>query len=449
MKKHSEHFVVVGLGVSGLSAVHYLYDSVRVSVTDENPAPTLAKELPAGVDTAFGEIDGKLLLTADTIVISPGVNPAISAIIEAKNKGIPIISDVQLFVEACHEKGIQIVAITGSNAKSTVTTLVGEMAQQASVLVGVGGNLGVPALRLLEQPIEYAVLELSSFQLEGITNLSAKVAAFLNLSSDHLDRHGDMAGYLAAKMRIFQNAQSAVLYADDEALYHACQDALPQTPMFAITAHPPKNGEFGLVKQDDKLYLAQDDTLLLSSDELFIKGTHNLTNALFALAIGTKMGLPMESMIKTLKGFKGLAHRCQYVAQVGGTAYFNDSKGTNVGATISAIEGLGAVYGKQSLVVILGGQGKGQCFSTLATHINAYGHTVLTIGEDAQKISDDLMVADLNVPLINVGTLETAVKTAHSLNAPVVLLSPACASFDQFTGFVQRGEYFVALIECI
>lgn len=447
-----KRYTVVGLGASGLSAVQYLHNLGQVvKVTDQNASPALKSHLPDSIATAFGQIDKDLLLSSDTIVISPGVNPLHPSIVLAKEKGIPIISDVQLFVDECHKRGIAIVAITGSNAKSTVTTLVGEMAKQAGVCVGVGGNIGTPALELLKEPIELAVLELSSFQLEGITNLNAKVAVLLNLSADHLDRHGDMTGYLNAKLRIFQGAERAVLYADDLNLYQACLSHLHTNTPVAITKNTPKAGQLGLVQQNGAVHLAKACTdgkviPLLSADELSIKGVHNLTNALFALAIGEQVGLPMDSMLDTLKQFTGLPHRCQFVAKVGDCDYFNDSKGTNVGATVSAIQGLGAVYGKCSLVIILGGQGKGQAFDELACPIARYGHTVLTIGEDAQKITDELVKAGLKTPIIACQTLEVAVNTAYQCNPCAVLLSPACASFDQFTGFVQRGERFVSLV---
>lgn len=448
-----KRYTVVGLGVSGLSAVTYLYSlGQSVAVTDENASPPLASQLPQSVSTAFGGINQDLLLSADVIVISPGINPLHSSIVLARQQGIPIISDVQLFIDECQKRQIDIVAITGSNAKSTVTTLVGDMAKQAGVCVGVGGNIGIPALELLKSPITLAVLELSSFQLESITSLNAKVATILNLSADHLDRHGDMAGYLTAKLRIFQQAKRAVLYADDKHLHQACLSVLAdKNAVITVTASPPSAGQFGLIHQDNMPTLAKaecDGTIisLLGSDELPIKGVHNLTNALFALAIGEQAGLPMASMIETLKQFLGLPHRCQFVAKVGVTDYFNDSKGTNMGATISAIQGLGAVYGAQSLVIILGGQAKGQAFGELAFDIARYGHTVLTIGEDAQKITNELTAAGLKIPIIACQTLETAVKKAYDCHAPAVLLSPACASFDQFTGFVQRGERFVSLV---
>ncbi|MDO4427196.1 MAG: UDP-N-acetylmuramoyl-L-alanine--D-glutamate ligase [Moraxella sp.] len=438
--------VVVGLGASGLSAVRHLYErGYELAVTDMNAAPKLAQKLPSDVATFFGGFDEAVLSSAAGIVISPGVDPMHPSVQAAKQAGVPIVSDVQLFVDECHDRGIEIIAITGSNAKSTVTTLVGQMAEDMGVAVGVGGNLGTPALELLKSPMTLAVLELSSFQLEGVTGLGAKVATLLNLSEDHLDRHGDMAGYLQAKLPVFQHAKHAVLLADDASLLKACEAELNKSAnatLTKVTANPPKQGEFGLLWQDGVPVLAWGDKPLLGSDRLAIKGVHNLVNALFALAVGRAAGFDEAVMLKTLADFKGLPHRCQFVKKVGQSDYFNDSKGTNVGASIAGIVGLGEVYGENSLVLILGGQGKGQDFTPLADYISRYVGTVLTIGADAEKITDDLNKAHAQADIIACQTLENAVIKAASLNLPAVLLSPACASFDQFSGYEARGERF-------
>lgn len=442
--------VVVGLGASGLSAVAYLHErGCEVAVTDMNATPKLADRLPGDVATFFGGFDEAVLSSAAGIVISPGVDPMHPSVQAAKQAGVPIVSDVQLFVDECHERDIEIIAITGSNAKSTVTTLVGQMAQDMGVAVGVGGNLGTPALELLKSPMTLAVLELSSFQLEGMTGLGAKVATLLNLSEDHLDRHGDMTGYLQAKLPIFQNAKHAVLLADDEPLLKACEDALHKTAQATrtkVTANPPKQGEFGLLWQDGVPVLSEGGVPLLSSERLAIKGVHNLVNALFALAVGRAAGFDEAVMLKTLEGFKGLPHRCQFVKKVGQSDYFNDSKGTNVGASIAGIIGLGEVYGDNSLALILGGQGKGQDFTPLAQYVSRYVSTVLTIGADAEKIISDLTNAHAQADIIRCQTLETAVTETQKLGLPAVLLSPACASFDQFSGYEARGERFCELV---
>lgn len=453
----NRHYAVVGLGASGLSAVNYLTQlGHKVSVTDGD-YPVLADKLPKTVACYFGGLDETLLTTVDAIVISPGVNPAHAPIVAAKHAGIEVVSDVQLFLEECHRQNIPIIAITGSNAKSTVTTLVGQMVLDAGIACGVGGNLGTPALDLLKDPIQMAVLELSSFQLEHITDLQACAATILNLSPDHLDRHGTMDAYLKAKLAILDKVQTPCLGVDDEALYQACLGELDEhqkAQQITISGMPSERMmyDFGVVKQAGRLYLYHQNKLLVAADELLIKGVHNLSNALFALALGSAAGLLMPAMIDSLKRFTGLPHRCQFVKKVHGCDYFNDSKGTNVGATVAAMIGLGEVYGEQSLVLILGGQAKGQAFSELRQLIERYGYAVLTIGVDADKIANDL--AGISTPLLACEHLDKAVQVAYQLSCKdkavrAVLLSPACASFDQFSGFVERGEVFEQLVQAL
>ncbi len=447
--------VVVGLGQSGLSVAHYLADQgYRVAVTDNQTAPALADKLPAAVEIRqFGGLDSELLLQAARIIISPGISLATEAVAGARQANIPVVSDIQLFCEAC---SVPIVAITGSNAKSTVTTLVGQMATDAGVNVGVGGNIGVPALSLLANAdMELAVLELSSFQLETVTNLGAQVATVLNMSPDHLDRHGDMLGYHQAKHRIFQGAKSVVVNREDALTRPLVADNLPR---LSTGIHAPDKGQYGLLTDPDgQIYLARGTDRLLSAEKLPVKGRHNLLNAQAALALGELAGLPLESMLSTLQQFTGLDHRCQYIASVANIDYFNDSKGTNIGSTMAAVEGLGAVYAPKDgkLLLVLGGQGKGQQFGELTPLINNYVSQVLCIGEDAKLIEQHLQAAGLSkdVRLHQCETLENAFKsikqvTDSSLSqVQAVLLSPACASFDQFSGYAERGEYFTQLVQ--
>lgn len=452
-----KHYAVVGLGSSGLSAVKFLVaQGHQVSITDENTNPTLAKSLPQGVQCFFGKLDAQLLTCVDGVVISPGIDPRLDAIVAAKKAGVPVVSDIQVFAEQLHQRNQQakrpvaMVCITGSNAKSTVTTLVAQMAQDAGLVVGAGGNLGTPALELLGiDDLEMAVLELSSFQLEHVSHLGADVATVLNLSADHLDRHGDMAGYLAQKLRIFDDAKTAVIALDDESLALACRGKLPTGASVLTTSSKDAQADFYLDSQQGKLCLCHQNQVLIWADEMKIKGKHNLMNALSALALGASVGLPVASMVKTLKQFKGLAHRCEYVDEVSGKAYFNDSKGTNIGSTIAAIDGLGAVYGKHSLALILGGQGKGQDFSELAGDVSQFAETVYLIGEDAQVIAQGLSSVSPQRPLVQAGTLQNAVQLASQSGAKAVLLSPACASFDQFKGYADRGEQFVAQVRSL
>ena len=446
--------VVVGLGQSGLSVANYLTkQGYRVAVTDNQSQPALADQLPAAVDIRqFGAIDAELLQQAARIIISPGISLDTDAVAAARRANIPVVSDIQLFCEACT---VPIVAITGSNAKSTVTTLVGQMAADAGINVGVGGNIGVPALTLLANPdMQLAVLELSSFQLETVSNLGAQVATVLNMSPDHLDRHGDMLGYHQAKHRIFQGAKSVVINREDALTRPLVADNLPR---LSTGIHAPDKGHYGLITDPEgQIYLARGTERLLSADKLPIKGRHNLLNAQAALALGELAGLPLDSMLNTLQQFTGLEHRCQYVATAAGIDYFNDSKGTNIGSTMAAIEGLGAVYAPKDgkLLLILGGQGKGQQFGELTPFINQYVSQVLFIGEDAKQIEQHLRAAKLSdeVALHQCQTLENAFATIQQVTisslsqVQAVLLSPACASFDQFSGYAARGEHFSQLV---
>ena len=446
--------VVVGLGQSGLSVARYLTNQgYQVAVTDAQTAPSLASQLPSEVAIRqFGDIDAELLQRAARIIISPGISLATEAVAAARQANIPVVSDIQLFCEACT---VPIVAITGSNAKSTVTTLVGQMAADAGIKVGVGGNIGVPALTLLDDSdMELAVLELSSFQLETVTNLGAQVATVLNMSPDHLDRHGDMLGYHQVKHRIFQGAKSMVINREDALTRPLVADNLPRV---STGIHSPDKGHYGLITDPEgHIHLARGTERLLSADKLLIKGRHNLLNAQAALALGELAGLPLDSMLLTLQQFTGLEHRCQYVAKVNDIDYFNDSKGTNIGSTMAAIQGLGEVYAPKDgkLLLILGGQGKGQQFGTLTPFINQYVSQVLFIGEDAQQIEQHLRGAKISdeVALQQCQTLEHAFATIQQVTksslsqVQAVLLSPACASFDQYSGYVARGEHFSKLV---
>ncbi|MGO2214454.1 UDP-N-acetylmuramoyl-L-alanine--D-glutamate ligase [Psychrobacter alimentarius] len=446
--------VVVGLGQSGLSVAHYLANQgYQVAVTDAQAAPKLANQLPPEISIRqFGSIDAELLQQAARIIISPGISLDTGAVAAARQANIPVVSDIQLFCEACT---VPIVAITGSNAKSTVTTLVGQMAADAGVNVGVGGNIGVPALTLLaNDDMELAVLELSSFQLETVTNLGAQVATVLNMSPDHLDRHGDMLGYHQAKHRIFQGAKSVVINREDALTRPLVADNLPRV---STSIQAPDKGQYGLIiDSEGQTYLARGTERLLSADKLLIKGRHNLLNAQAALALGELAGLPLDSMLQTLQQFSGLDHRCQYVAKVADIDYFNDSKGTNIGSTIAAIQGLGEVYAPKDgkLLLILGGQGKGQQFGELTPFINQYVSHVLMIGEDAKMIEQHLRSAKLSedVALYQCQTMENAFATVPQVTksslsqVQAVLLSPACASFDQYSGYAARGEHFIQLV---
>lgn len=438
--------VVAGLGISGVAAVNFLHEQgYRVAVTDSRATPPGHDQIPAEVQTSFGKLDEELLLQAEEIIISPGLDPKLPEIQAAAAKGIAIVSEIQILRRATDKP---IVAITGSNAKSTVTTLLGLMVQDAGRKVAVGGNLGRPALDLIKDDPELYVLELSSFQLEATSNLAAEVAVVLNMSEDHLDRHGDMMGYHTAKHRIFQAVKKVVFNRDDSLTRPLVPDA---TPMQSFGLNAPDMNQFGVLRDDDgTIWLARGRERLLQSSDMYIQGTHNVANALACLALGEAIGLPLDSMLNTLKTFKGLEHRCEFVKELAGVRYYNDSKGTNIGATLAAIDGLGAAIEAKGgkVAIILGGQGKGQDFTALRDSLSKYAKVAVLIGEDRPLIEAAISGT---AELLPAATLKEAVEICrqHAQANDVVLLSPACASFDMFKGYSERGHQFVDCVNSL
>lgn len=440
----SDHFrIVVGLGKSGMSLVRFLArQGVPFAVADtrENPPElaTLRLQFPQ-VEVRCGELDVEFLCRAQELYVSPGLALATPALQEAAKRGVKLSGDIELF--ARHAKA-PIVAITGSNAKSTVTTLVGDMARAAGKRVAVGGNLGTPALDLLADDIELYVMELSSFQLETTERLNAEVATVLNVSEDHMDRYADMQAYHLAKHRIFRGARQVVVNRGDALSRPLVAD---QLPCWSFGLNKPDFKAFGLIEEDGEKYLAYQFEKLMPVRELKVRGAHNQANALAALALGHAVGLPFESMLAALRAFTGLAHRCQWVRELRGVAYYDDSKATNVGAALAAIEGLGAdIDGK--LVLIAGGDGKGADFSGLTAPVARYCRAVVLLGRDAELIAAALGDA---VPLVRVKTLDEAVQRCAELarEGDAVLLSPACASLDMFKNFEERGRLFAQAAE--
>jgi len=437
--------LVLGLGKSGLSLVRALRAlGFRVAACDsrENP-PELARlqrEYPE-VEVRLGDWDADYLSRFSTAYVSPGIALKQPALQEAARRGLVFSGDMDLFSTLAKAP---IVAITGSNGKSTVTTLVGEMAKAAGWKVAVGGNLGTPALDLLADDVELYVLELSSFQLETCRALGAQVACCLNLSEDHMDRYASLHDYRAAKLRIFNGAASQVVNVASPSL-SSPDKALP-TFSFGFKDEPAAN-HFGLTHARGVYYLTYGDALLLPVAQLKIRGTHNYDNALAALALGHAAGLPMAFMLDALRAFKGLSHRCEFVRERQSVSWYNDSKATNVGAAVAAIEGLG--QGNQGkLLLIAGGDGKGADFSPLRLPVSQYCRAVLLLGRDAGKLESALQGT---VPLHRVDSLEQAVQRAAQLAqaGDSVLLSPACASLDMFKNFEQRGDIFAQCVEAL
>ncbi|MBV1787087.1 UDP-N-acetylmuramoyl-L-alanine--D-glutamate ligase [Marinobacterium sp. D7] len=436
--------VVIGLGKTGLACARYLARrGLPFAVCDTREQPPSAEAFRAEfpqVPLYCGPLDADLLSRYSEIILSPGVAQADPAIRQAVANGVRLSGDIDLF---CAEARAPIVAITGSNAKSTVTTLVGEMAKAAGVRVLVGGNLGTPVLDLLDDQAELYVLELSSFQLETTNDLRAAAATVLNISPDHLDRYDSMQGYHAAKHRIYRGCAVAVENRDDA----LTRPLLPKgVKKVEFGLGKPDLKQFGLIEHQGSVWLAQGLEPLIDTRELKIRGSHNQANALAALALGEAVGLPISAMLEALKLFGGLEHRCQWVADRCGLSWFNDSKGTNVGATLAALNGLGATLeGEARILLIAGGEGKGQSFDELDAPLARYGRALILIGRDGPQIARAVDAVEHHFA----ADMTLAVQLAARLGQPgdVVLLSPACASFDMFTGYPARGRAFVDAVE--
>jgi len=429
--------LVVGLGKTGLSVVRYLRAlGEAVIVVDSRDIPPGLNVLKSDYDDVelhTGAFDVSLFTHAHRIIVSPGVALAEPALVEARKNNIEIIGDIDLFA---HEVRAPVVGITGSNGKSTVTTLLTLMAKQSDVNAVASGNIGLPVLDSLDDDVALYVLELSSFQLETLQNLPMKAAVVLNISADHLDRYENLAAYATCKQVIYNNADVLVLNKDDAL---ASQANRPVARQLCFTLGVPGENEFGLC--DSNLCFAQQK--LIAVDELKIKGRHNLQNALAALALGFAVGLPMADMIAALKQFKGLPHRAQFVAQINGVNWINDSKATNVGATIAALVGLPGKH-----VLIAGGIGKGADFSELTDVVKEHCRAVVLLGEDAEKIQ---AIMPEGMPVKRVTDMRAAVVAAEALAqaGDNVLLAPACASFDMYENFEQRGDTFIQAVEAL
>ncbi|MFA9461419.1 UDP-N-acetylmuramoyl-L-alanine--D-glutamate ligase [Thiohalorhabdus methylotrophus] len=440
---------VVGAGKTGLSAVRFLRAAgARVALTDTRADPPALADPEAKeglAEIALGGLDGSLLARQELVVVSPGVPLAESAIRAAAAAGVPVIGDVELFGRYA---GAPVVAITGSNGKSTVTTLVGAMFEAAGRSVRVGGNLGTPALQLLDDHVPEAyVLEVSSFQAEGLDTFRPQVGVLLNLSADHLDRYPDERAYYAAKLRLFANMGAgdvAVLNGDDpEVRGHAGRlPAEVRRVWFGTGA--PEPGDAGLTEENGARWLALGGTAspepVLPERDWPLVGAPNRLNALAALAAGRAAGLEDTAMARAMRGFGGLPHRMEPVATVGGVRYVNDSKGTNLGAVASALEGLEGRW-----VWIAGGVNKGGDFIALRPVLAAHCREAVLIGEASAEIAD--AVADV-VPVHQANDMRAAVRRAAKVARPgdTVVLSPGCTSFDQYPNFEARGEDFRAAV---
>ncbi len=434
--------LVVGLGRTGLSCARWLAArGWQVAVTDSRKAPPMLEELRRTLPDAglfLGGFAEAAFERAELLVVSPGVPLETPQVRAARERGVPTVGDVELFAR---EVDRPVAAITGSNGKSTVTTLLGMMAREAGLKTAVGGNLGEPVLDLLDEAAGLYVVELSSFQLETTERLRPAVATVLNVSADHMDRYPSLEAYARTKARIFRNAEVAVVNRDDGRV-----TAMPRTgeSLFFTLGEPDGEQTFGVRRVEGEPWLCRGREPLLPAGALRMPGLHNRANALAALAMGTALGLPLEAMTAALRRFPGLPHRTEHVATIDGVAWYNDSKGTNPGATVAALKGLASETGRT--VLIAGGQGKGADFSELAPAVKAHARALVLLGEDADRIAAAL---EGTVPMVKVADMAEAVERAAELARPGdrVLLSPACASFDLFRGFEHRGEVFRRCVE--
>ncbi|ROR05166.1 UDP-N-acetylmuramoyl-L-alanine--D-glutamate ligase [Erwinia sp. JUb26] len=426
--------VIIGLGLTGLSCVDFfLARGVTPRVMDTRVVPPGLEKLPAEVERWLGSLNDRWLLDADLIVASPGMALAHPALMDAAEAGVEIVGDIELF---CREAQAPIVAITGSNGKSTVTTLVGEMAQAAGWQVGVGGNIGLPALMLLDKPAQLYVLELSSFQLETTSSLHAAAATILNVTEDHMDRYPlGMQQYRAAKLRIYENAAVCVVNADD-AMTMPVRGADQRCVSFGVDV-----GDYHLNRQQGNTWLRVKGEKVLNTAEMNLTGQHNYSNALAALALADAVGLPRATSLKALTTFAGLAHRFQLVHDNNGVRWINDSKATNVGSTEAALNGL-QVAG--TLWLLLGGDGKSADFSSLTRYLQGDNIRVYCFGRDGEELA--ALRPDISVQTDTMA--EAMVQIAAQVKSgDMVLLSPACASLDQFKNFEQRGDLFAQLAQ--
>jgi UDP-N-acetylmuramoylalanine--D-glutamate ligase len=441
--------LVLGLGDTGLSMARWLAQrGARVRVADSRTEPPYARTLAAehpDIEVTLGAFQRSSFEGIDAIAISPGIDPRHPVIADSVRSGVRVVGDMELFAQGLEAVTAarkvarpKVLAITGTNGKSTVTAMAGAVARAAGRATIVAGNIGVPVLDALAEIEQGAALpdvfalELSSFQLESTASLAADAATVLNITEDHLDRYDDLAAYAAAKARIFEGAGAQVLNRDDAWSMGMARDGVDRLT-FGLDA-PRGERDWGLV---DATSLGRSGAPVMPLDELPIAGLHNAANALAALALGDAIRLDPEAMARGLRAFRGLPHRLEKVLDIRDIGFFDDSKGTNVGATVAALNGM-----TRPVVLIAGGDGKGQDFSPLAPAVSARARAVVLIGRDAHAIAG--VLAATGVRVLHAGSMEEAVETAYraARSGDAVLLSPACASYDMFRSYVHRGQLF-------
>ncbi|PHR84546.1 MAG: UDP-N-acetylmuramoyl-L-alanine--D-glutamate ligase [Colwellia sp.] len=456
-----KQILVLGAGITGMSCVRFLSaQGLFFSVNDSRPQPfsddyseqQFSNEFP-NASLQLGRWHGELIATADIILISPGIDSAINEIAQHISADCHVMGDVELFclLNNARINPIKILAVTGSNGKSTVVSLLAHLADSLGIIAQLGGNIGQPVLDIFTKETTgenteiptILILELSSFQLETLTSMQAIATSVLNVSDDHLDRHQNMANYQGIKQSIYPQGQLAITNRDD----NATKVVNKSQPVLSFGSDVPAQNQFGITWENGKASLAFAAQNLIALDELPLAGMHNALNYLAALALGYSAGWSIAEMVNSLAGFSGLPHRCQKIVSNDGITWINDSKATNVGATIAAINGLAQTLTlqngvKQKLILIAGGDGKGADFSPLIKPLIAHVNQVITLGKDGDKI------AKLSSSVNKVTSLFTAVQQAQAIakTGDVVLLSPACASLDMFKNFSDRGEQFIAAV---
>ena len=436
--------LALGLGKTGLSCVSFLSslgERLAVADTRQNPPglPELEQHYP-GTPFFAGEFDPELLCRARRLVVSPGIAPDHPAIRAAARAGVEIMGDVELF---CRAANAPLVAVTGSNGKSTVVSLLAQMLEGAGLRAALGGNIGTPVLELLTSPApDYYVLELSSFQLQTLSSHRPVAATVLNVSADHLDRHQGLEDYAAAKRNIYAGDGVMIINLDDP-IVRAMQYPGRRTLSYSLSR---ADADFRVGARNGETWLLHDDRALLRQSELRVHGRHNLVNVLACLALGRALALPLPAMLDAARGFAGLPHRCEHVAGINGVNWFNDSKGTNVGATLAALQGLSQQ--RRNIVLIAGGDGKGADFSPLAEAMDKHVKATILMGASARELG--ALAPDRDAVFYVTG-MEAAVSAAARLAQPgdTVLLSPACASVDMFRDFGERGDAFRRAVSAI
>ena len=438
--------VILGIGITGLSCARFLHRyNITFAVNDSRETVISAgsfKQQFADNQLVLGCWDLSLIASADIILLSPGIDIVHAGISDVIAEHCQVMGDVELFYRLVDKPTI---AVTGSNGKSTVVSMLNHVGKGLGKNVLLAGNIGLPLLDEIEnQAIELIILELSSFQLETINSMRAKAATVLNVSDDHLDRHHDMANYVEIKQRIYQGCQYAIYNRNDV----NTQPTRPlQNSPISFGSDQPQAGHFGLVTEHNDICLMHGQQCLATLSELPLQGSHNALNYLATLSLGYGVGWSLTAMIQQLKTFHGLAHRCEVIASNDGICWINDSKATNVGATLAAIEGLSTTLAQQQLILIAGGEGKGADFSCLAKAFNEQVSYLITLGKDGKTIAQYYPESKQD-KMQHVDSMQAAVAHARSIakQGDMVLLSPACASLDMFDNYVQRGVMFMQAV---